>query len=43
MLEYGYTSYNMSVGEHLGHLELEKGQTLSLEEAPTAPLIIPTA
>ena len=33
MLEYGYTSYTMSVGEHLGHPELEKVTTLSLEEA----------
>ena len=33
MLDYGYTSYTMSVGEHLGHPELEKVTTLSLEEA----------
>ena len=33
MLEYGYTYYNMSVGEHLGHPTLEKVSTLTLEEA----------
>ncbi|MBO7045609.1 MAG: precorrin-6y C5,15-methyltransferase (decarboxylating) subunit CbiE [Prevotella sp.] len=33
MLDYGYTSYTMSVGEHLGHPSLEKVTTLSLEEA----------
>ena len=31
MLEYGYTYYNLSVGEHLGNPELEKVTTLSLE------------
>lgn len=33
MLDYGYTHYRMSVGEHLGHPTLEKVTTLTLEEA----------
>ena len=33
MLDYGYTNYTMSVGEHLGNPELEKVTTLTLEEA----------
>ena len=33
MLDYGYNSYQMSVGEHLGNPSLEKVTTLSLEEA----------
>ena len=33
MLDYGYTNYNMSVGEHLGNPSLEKVSTLTLEEA----------
>ena len=33
MLDYGYTYYNMSVGEHLGNPTLEKVSTLTLEEA----------
>ena len=33
MLDYGYTYYNMSVGEHLGNPSLEKVSTLTLEEA----------
>lgn len=33
MLDYGYTDYQMSVGEHLGNPSLEKVTTLSLEEA----------
>ena len=33
MLDYGYTDYIMSVGEHLGNPEKEKVSTLSLEEA----------
>ena len=33
MMEYGYTDYNMSVGEHLGNPALEKVTTLSLEQA----------
>ena len=33
MLDYGYTYYSMTVGEHLGNREKEKVTTLSLEEA----------
>ena len=33
MLDYGYDSYQVSVGEHLGNPSLEKVTTLSLEEA----------
>ena len=33
MIDYGYTAYQMHVGEHLGNPELEKVTTLSLEEA----------
>lgn len=33
MLDYGYTSYNMYVGEHLGNSQLEKVTTISLDEA----------
>ena len=33
MLDYGYTYYNMSVGEHLGNPSLEKVSILTLEEA----------
>ena len=33
MLDYGYTDYQMSVGEHLGNPALEKVTTLTLEEA----------
>ena len=33
MLKYGYSHYEMSVGEHLGHAEKEKISTLTLEEA----------
>jgi precorrin-6Y C5,15-methyltransferase (decarboxylating) len=33
MIDYGYTSYQMHVGEHLGNPALEKVTTLSLEEA----------
>ena len=32
MLDYGYTYYSMSVGEHLGNSSLEKVSTLTLEE-----------
>ena len=32
MLDYGYTSYNIYVGEHLGNPELEKVTSLTLEE-----------
>jgi precorrin-6Y C5,15-methyltransferase (decarboxylating) len=33
MLDYGYTDYQMSVGEHLGNPSLENVTTLSIEEA----------
>jgi precorrin-6Y C5,15-methyltransferase (decarboxylating) len=33
MFDYGYTYYNMSVGEHLGNPSLEKVSILTLEEA----------
>ena len=33
MIDYGYDSYQMSVGEHLGNPSLEKLTTLSLEDA----------
>ena len=33
MLDYGYISYHIYVGEHLGNPELERVTTLSLEEA----------
>ena len=33
MMEYGYTYYNMYVGEHLGNPEQEKVTALTLEEA----------
>ena len=33
MLDYGYTYYNMSVGEHLGNPEKERVFSLSLEQA----------
>ncbi len=33
MFDYGYDSYQMSVGEHLGNPSLEKVSTLTLEEA----------
>ena len=33
MVDYGYTYYNMCVGEHLGNPTLEKVSSLTLEEA----------
>lgn len=39
--DYGYTYYNMSVGEHLGNPSLEKVTTLSLEEAATTEFTMP--
>ena len=33
MIDYGYTYYNMYVGEHLGNPEQERVSTLTLEEA----------
>ena len=41
MTDYGYTYYNMSVGEHLGNPSLEKVTTLSLEEAATTEFTMP--
>ena len=41
MHDYGYTYYNMSVGEHLGNPSLEKVTTLSLEEAATTEFTMP--
>ena len=37
MLDYGYTYYNMYVGEHLGNPSLEKVSTLTLEERRLRP------
>lgn len=39
MLDYGYSSYMMYVGEHLGNPSLERITTLSLEEAILNELI----
>jgi len=41
MLDYGYTYYNMSVGEHLGNPTKEKVTTLSLEEAASTDFSMP--
>ncbi len=41
MLDYGYTYYNMYVGEHLGNPEQEKITTLSLEEAAHRDFFMP--
>ena len=41
MIEYGYTYYNMSVGEHLGNPEKEKVTKLTLEEAARAEFSMP--
>ena len=41
MLEYGYTYYNMYVGEHLGNPSLEKVTTLSLQEAAGRDFTMP--
>ena len=41
MLDYGYTYYNMSVGEHLGNPILEKVTTLTLEEAAQRDFSMP--
>ena len=41
MLDYGYDSYQMSVGEHLGNPSLEKISTLSLEEANQCDFTMP--
>ena len=41
MIDYGYTNYQMHVGEHLGNPELEKVTTLSLEEASKHDFVMP--
>ena len=41
MIDYGYTNYQMHVGEHLGNPELEKVTTLSLEEATKRDFTMP--
>jgi len=41
MMEYGYTYYEMHVGEHLGNPELEIITTLSLEEASAKEFSMP--
>ncbi len=41
MLEYGYTDYQMHVGEHLGNPSLEKVTTLTLEEAAKTDFAMP--
>ena len=41
MIDYGYTSYQMHVGEHLGNPELEKVTTLTLEEATKHDFTMP--
>ena len=41
MLDYGYTNYNMYVGEHLGNPAQEKVTTLPLEEAAQRDFSMP--
>jgi len=41
MLDYGYTYYHISVGEHLGNPQLEKVSTLTLEEAAKRDFSMP--
>ena len=41
MMEYGYSHYEMHVGEHLGNPELEKLTSLSLEEASAKDFSMP--
>ena len=41
MMDYGYTYYNMYVGEHLGNPEQEKVTSLSLEEASAKDFSMP--
>lgn len=41
MMEYGYTRYDMHVGEHLGNPEAEKVTSLSLEEASARSFSMP--
>ena len=41
MIEFGYTNYQMHVGEHLGNPELEKVSTLTLDEASQCDFQMP--
>ena len=41
MLDYGYTDYQMYVGEHLGNPALEKVTTLTLEDATHREFLMP--
>ena len=41
MLEYGYTHYQMHVGEHLGNPQAERVATLTLEEAAASTFAMP--
>ncbi len=41
MLQYGYTGYQMTVGEHLGHPEKERITSLTLQEACQRPFDYP--
>ena len=41
MLDYGYTDYQMHIGEHLGNPSLERVATLSLDEAAQQSFALP--
>lgn len=41
MLHYGYTNYDMYVGEHLGNPELERISKLTLDEASHRDFLLP--
>ena len=41
MLEYGYTHYQMHVGEHLGNPQAERVATLTLKEAAASTFAMP--
>jgi precorrin-6Y C5,15-methyltransferase (decarboxylating) len=41
LLDYGYTDYNMYVGEHLGNPDREQVTTLTLEEAASKDFAMP--
>ena len=41
MLDYGYTSYHIYIGEHLGNPALEKVSTMTLEEAAHRDFSLP--
>ena len=43
MLEYGYSDYQMSVGEHLGNPTKEKVTTISLKEAARTEFSMPNS